>query len=504
MPLMYQSRRSAAQRRGRSCCAFEPLDVRQLFAAVFPTAHEQYFLELTNRARATPVDEAARFGIDLNEGLSAGTISANPKQPLALNPYLIDAARDHSAWMLDTDTFSHSGAGGSGPGDRMEAAGYVFTGSSTWGENLAWSGTTGTVNATVTVERLHRNLFVDEGIAGRGHRTNMLSGSFREAGSGVEIGLFTTGTGDYNAVMAAMDFARSGSDLFLTGVAYTDAITDDDFYTPAEGMSGVVVTATNDDTDDVYTTTTWDSGGYSLAVPAGTYTVVASGGGLGGNVRHTNVIVSTQNIKRDFTPDLVASDFATLDADGVLQIDGTADADLITITLSNGAINASRNGVSIAYSQSLVHQIRVFPDDGDDYVSVGPGVMGIYVSAGGGDDLLYGGDGKDSLTGGAGKDRIYAGEGEDRLNGGGGHDRIFGELDKDRIYGGSGNDWIEGGAHLDRMWGESGFDSLFGQSGRDTFYVADGGYDYIAGGSDSDSAYTDVEDELASIENLLA
>ena len=41
-----------------------------------PTAYEQYFLELVNRARANPGGEAARLGIDLNQGLAAGTISA--------------------------------------------------------------------------------------------------------------------------------------------------------------------------------------------------------------------------------------------------------------------------------------------------------------------------------------------------------------------------------------------------------------------------------------------
>jgi serralysin len=48
--------------------------------------------------------------------------------------------------MLATNTFSHQGDGGSSAGERMAAAGYDFTGSWTWGENLAWYGTTGTVD----------------------------------------------------------------------------------------------------------------------------------------------------------------------------------------------------------------------------------------------------------------------------------------------------------------------------------------------------------------------
>src|SRR5690349_7486538 len=98
-----------------------------------PTAYEQYFLELVNRARLDPAGEAARFGMGLNDGLAAGTISATPKQPLASNPALLDAADAHSAWTLATDTFSHTGANGSSPGDRMGAAGYAFSGSWSWG-----------------------------------------------------------------------------------------------------------------------------------------------------------------------------------------------------------------------------------------------------------------------------------------------------------------------------------------------------------------------------------
>src|SRR5262245_55336620 len=50
-----------------------------------PTPAEQLMLEVINRARANPTAEAARYSIDLNEGLAPGTISAAPKRPLAFN-----------------------------------------------------------------------------------------------------------------------------------------------------------------------------------------------------------------------------------------------------------------------------------------------------------------------------------------------------------------------------------------------------------------------------------
>src|SRR3954453_15442478 len=125
--------------------AFEPLEARQLFAAVYPTATEQYELELINRARANPAAEAARDGIALNEGLPSGTISTAAKQPLAMNPLVLDAARKHSQWMIDHDVFSHY-EGSVDPGKRMTNAGYAFVNPFTWGENIGWSGSTGSVD----------------------------------------------------------------------------------------------------------------------------------------------------------------------------------------------------------------------------------------------------------------------------------------------------------------------------------------------------------------------
>ena len=287
----------------------EAMEVRCLLAAASPTAFDQYLLELVNRARANPAVEAARLGIDLNEGLAAGAISAAAKQPLAMNPYIIDAAQLHSQWMLDNDVFSHTGSGGSTPGDRMGSAGYVFSGSWSWGENIAWSGTSGTPNVADYVAQLHANLFIDTGIAGRGHRLNLLAPGFRAVGMGVKTGVFTSGA-DYNAVMATQDFAYSGSSYFLTGVAYTDAVTPDSFYTPGEGLGNISISARRTSDSAVFAVTTWGSGGYSLALPAGTYTLTASGAALGGTVTVSNVVMGAQNLKQDILPSMVAQNHA--------------------------------------------------------------------------------------------------------------------------------------------------------------------------------------------------
>lgn len=258
-----------------------------------PTAFEQYLLELVNQARLDPNGEAAQYAIGLNQGLAPGTISGQTKQPLAFNLNLIQASRQHSQWMLDTDTFSHTGRGGSSAGDRMGAAGYNFTGSWTWGENIAWRGTTGTPDLKAFVASQHEGLFKSPG-----HRTNLLNDNFKEIGLGVLTGDY----GGYNAVMTTQKFARSGSSTFLTGVAFDDGVTDDDFYTVGEGLGGIRVTATRQSDNAVFNTTTYNSGGYQMALLPGTYNVAFSGGGLSQVVRQ-NVTIGSQNFKLDLATD---------------------------------------------------------------------------------------------------------------------------------------------------------------------------------------------------------
>src|SRR5207248_18115 len=124
-----------------------------------------------------------------------------------------------------------------------------------------------------------------------------------------EAGTFQT----YPAVMITEDFAASGTSSFLTGVAYNDSVQADHFYEPGEGLGGVSVSAANVAGGPSFATTTWSSGGYSLAVPAGTYRVSASGGGLSGTVTYGTVTIGAENVKRDFRPDMISTPNVTTD-----------------------------------------------------------------------------------------------------------------------------------------------------------------------------------------------
>ncbi len=468
-------------------------------AAVFPSNYEQYLVELINRGRANPAAEATRYGIDLNEGLAPGTISTAAKQPLAINPYLVDGARKHSQWMIDNDAFQHEGPGNNSPGDRMTAAGYTFTGSWTWGENIAYRSTTGSVNQTSYTAQIHSDLFIDEGIAGRGHRTNLMSANFREIGPGIATGVFS----GYNALMGTEDFAKSGTSVFLTGVAYADTTTADSFYTPGEGLGGVTITAKRiSDGGVAGTTTTWSSGGYSLALPAGTYNVTASGGGLGGTATASNVVISSQNVKRDFTPDQLDA-FATI-VGSKLTVVGTTGSDAISLSLTNNTFSITRNQTTTTLSAAGVNSIEIYGYDGDDGITIGAGIIGCYVDAGAGNDVIYGGDGNDTITSGGGKDKAFGGIGDDRVAGNGGHDMLFGEPGKDRLYGGDGNDTLDGGSSTDRMWGDAGNNTYYGQGGDDYIYARNTLADAVFGGTGTDHAQADNgSDTLTAVEDVL-
>jgi streptogramin lyase/uncharacterized protein YkwD len=272
----------------------ESLEQRTVPDAVPLNNFEQYFLELTNRARQDPAGEAARLGIDLNEGLPAGTITTAVKQPLAPNAALLSAIRGHIQDMLTHQFFDHTGSDGSTPQQRITNAGYQFT-DLNWGENIAWQGTTVTPDETALTLAAYQSLFIDKFSDVRGHRTTLLNGNLKEIGPGEATGMFM----GFNAVLACQDFGTRAGNSFLTGVVYRDTVVQDNFYTPGEGIGQVTITAVSDQgvtTMEV----TGSAGGYSLQLAPGTYTVTASGGTLQNPMTVRGIVIGTSNVKQDF------------------------------------------------------------------------------------------------------------------------------------------------------------------------------------------------------------
>jgi len=338
------------------------------------TANEQYFLELVNRARLDPLAEAALQGIDLNLGLAPGTLDGSTRQVLAPNAALDAAAEAHSAWMLQTDIFSHTGVNNSDPGQRMTTAGYQFTGSWTWGENIAWSGTTGTVNLASAISGHHHGLFLSSG-----HRLNILNDAFREVGMAQVGGQFTYSGTIYNSSMATQAFATSGSSVFLTGVIYSDS-DGDGFYSIGEaGPATVFAVGPATDTSEA-------AGGYAIATAAAADVLVqVTQGGVLSTVR---IDLASGNAKLD----LVGGALFLASADLTL-VSGAADARLLGI----GDIDLRGN----RFANDLT---------GNNGANLIAGMKG--------DDALFGAAGADTVNGGGGSDRVNGGAGDDRLIGG--------------------------------------------------------------------------------------
>lgn len=390
---------------------------------------EQYLLELINRARLDPVAEALRFGVDLNSQLASGTISETAKEVLSPNAYLESAAHDHSLWILDNDSFTHDGTGGSTPGDRMAAAGYTFSGAWTWRENLAWVGSTNSVDLEAAVFEHHEGLYNSAG-----HRANTFAEDIREIGLGQVAGRFHDGRTEFNTSMMTLNFAQSGNQVFLTGVSYADQ-DDDAFYSMGEGVSGV-----------------W----FDIA-GARAYTALAGGYGLG-TAANSNALVSVGS---------GSSTHATLRVD---LGDGNAKLDLVTESDGSKMLLVSK-------SATLVSGVADASLLGSADLDLTGNTAANDLIGNAGDNTLRGLGGNDMLSGGEGADDLFGGDGNDYLTGGGGRDASWGALlaaatgsqNADTLSGGNGNDTLMGLSGNDTLDGGAGDDVLTGGGGRDTF-----------------------------------
>ncbi|MGR3463467.1 CAP domain-containing protein [Limimaricola sp.] len=126
--------------------------------------------------------------------------------PLSLERNLNTSSEDHSSWMLQSDTFSHTGANGSSATDRMRDADFTFSGSWASGENLAWQSERGAPGLADDVIDLHESLMNSPG-----HRANILNPNFEVIGIGIEQGDFK----GWDTVMVTQNFARTGAAVDL-------------------------------------------------------------------------------------------------------------------------------------------------------------------------------------------------------------------------------------------------------------------------------------------------
>ncbi len=108
------------------------------------------------------------------------------------------------------------------------------------------------------------------------------------------------------------------------------------------------------------------------------------------------------------------------------------------------------------------------------------------MSAGSGDDSVYGSNGEDNMIGDS---YISSSDGNDRINGGDDEDLLVGYGGSDNLDGGTDSDTIE----ARELSSRKGTDTVKGGSGwgRDLIYADDGAVDKIDCGDGTDEVYFD-------------
>ena len=263
--------------------------------------------------------------------------------------------------MITGDFFAHvNPVTNSTPQSRGTAAGY--TGSV--GENIATNGSTGALDPTATVIDQHEGLFVDSGIAGRGHRTNMLNASYQQIGTGIASGVTTFFGGSYNTLVLTEDYGIPASaGQFITGITYNDTNLNQ-FYSVGEGRSGMTVTTA------AGTATSIAAGGYGRTIGSGVRAVTFSGGGLA------------------------------------------------TAISLNATVTAGRNILLDVVGQStIVTSTSISEVSGIDKI-IALGTIGLTLTTGSGNETVIGAKGNDIISGNGGNDTLTGGLGNDSLDGG--------------------------------------------------------------------------------------
>ncbi len=274
-----------------------------------PTAEEQYWLELLNRARrdpqgeltrltnySTPTTFASQASNDPNIAASLATYGTNAETlasqwsslsaapPVAWSSGLGNTATSYSQLMVSSDRQSHTL-----DGNNEEDLDLRLVGSSGYGPNWLDLGENLYASAQ-SVLHGHAGFILDWGdengevTPGYGsgiqspaeHRINSLYSTFKEVGIGViSSGIPGTNIDATGPIVVTQhfgsQFVQNGVNFsatsILTGVVYRDDLLHDDFYTPGEGMAGEVVDVyVNGALSPLFSGFTNTAGGYNIAL----------------------------------------------------------------------------------------------------------------------------------------------------------------------------------------------------------------------------------------------
>ncbi|MFC0201637.1 CAP domain-containing protein [Paracoccus rhizosphaerae] len=317
------------------------------------TPAERYFLQLVNQERAR-----------------------HDLAPLVLEMRLNDSAAAHSRWMLEDDTFSHTGEGGSKASERVRDANFPLEGSWRVAENLALISDDRDGSLMDEVRQMHVNLMNSPG-----HRANILDPRVEYLGVGIEVG----NLGSDRVVMVTQNFAATGGQVHL------------------DAAPGVAITTV---------------GAPMLNAPSPS---IAAWRAQVGDYHQG--------------PFATAGNDQILRGDGNDTVWGGTGFDWIN---GGGGADALHGGRGNDVIMGHLGNDRIWGDIGGDRLSGGAG--NDIMAGGPGYDVMTGDMGDDRMFGGDHNDRLFGNWGADTLLGGTGNDLLAGGLGNDELHGGAGAD----------------------------------------------------------------
>lgn len=178
----------------------------------------------------------------------------------------------------------------------------------------------------------------------------------------------------------------------------------------------------------------------------------------------------------------------TLLSDGLLQVQGTGQADQIEALVVFDSLAVRVNNQWVVYPNRDVEQIHVLGRAGADVIRMHAGVVQpTRIEGGMGDDWIQGSRQNDEILGGSGNDCLFGLNGADLIDGGLGNDRVYGGAGDDFVQGGLGNDVLHGGAGRDTLAGDVATENWSSDPSALELLLA--GHDWLYGGFDDDLLY---------------
>jgi len=248
---------------------------------------ERWFI---NRVRHNPEAEADWIGMvnaanrsydtcedidgvnDFGSGPAAWDPWIAPKGPVAPNATLSIAAENHCQDMAETGYFQHASPSSTyypiwtQPWTRHTLEGYSNQ-ISGYMENLATRAvgySAGYPSQGGTPRQFYLDLFIDAGVASRGHRMSILNANAREIGLGWSRTQYTQSGYYWTRDYTTQDFGRRFGDHFFTGTMFYDADGSGE-YDEGEGVGGIDVRLFGPNGESAWYDTSQSSG--SFAVP---------------------------------------------------------------------------------------------------------------------------------------------------------------------------------------------------------------------------------------------